>query len=461
MTSVSGRPQDVEVLTFGCRLNLVESEAMRRAAAACGRSNLVIVNTCAVTAEAARQARQAIRRVKRARPGAEIVVTGCAAQTDPNQFAAMPEVSRVLGNVEKADPASWARGGARVEVANIMAAKAAPTILSEGIEDRTRAFLAVQTGCDHRCTFCVIPFGRGPSRSVPMDDVTRAARRLTDKGFREIVLTGVDLTSYGADIGGTPSLGGLARAILRAAPALARLRLSSIDCIEADEELIAAFAGEPRLMPHLHLSLQSGDDLILKRMKRRHGRADALRFCAELRRLRPEIVFGADLIAGFPTETEAMFEKTLALVEDCGLTHLHVFPYSARPGTPAAKMPKGASEIVKARAKRLREAGTAALRKHLEAQTGKVFRVLTERDGIGRTEDFTRVKIDTHAPSQMIEVVIAGNDGKMLEAAPVRVLTGIKTAVQDVAPKTFRCDLSRETGHRRANFRSKLSPRQP
>jgi threonylcarbamoyladenosine tRNA methylthiotransferase MtaB len=410
-------PQDVEVLTFGCRLNLVESEAIRRTALACGRSNLVILNTCAVTADAVRQARQTIRRVKRERPAAEIVVTGCAAQIDPGQFAAMPEVFRVLGNAEKANPASWAHGGGvRVDVANIMAAKAAPGILSEGIEDHTRAFLAVQTGCDHRCSFCVIPFGRGPSRSVPMEEVIRAACRLSDKGFREIVLTGVDLTSYGTDLCGAPALGGLVKTILRAAPKLERLRLSSIDCVEADLELIDAFADEPRLMPHLHLSLQSGDDIILKRMKRRHGRADAVRFCAELRRLRPEIVFGADLIAGFPTESDAMFQNTLALVADCGLTHLHVFPFSPRPGTPAAKMPPIAPEIVKARAKRLREAGAAALRKHLDAQTGKVLRVLTERGGTGRTEDFTRVKIGDVAPSQMIEMVIAGNDGKMLEA---------------------------------------------
>jgi threonylcarbamoyladenosine tRNA methylthiotransferase MtaB len=409
-------PQDVEVLTFGCRLNLVESEAMRRAALACGRTNLVIVNTCAVTAEAVRQARQTIRRVKRERPEAEIVVTGCAAQIDPTQFAAMPEVSRVLGNADKANPASWARGGVRRDVSNIMAAKAAPTILSEGVEDHTRAFLVVQTGCDHRCTFCVIPFGRGPSRSVPMEEVIRAACRLTAKGFREIVLTGVDLTSYGIDLCGGPALGELVTAILHAAPKLERLRLSSIDCIEADLRLIDAFANEPRLMPHLHLSLQSGDDLILKRMKRRHSSADAVRFCAGLRRLRPEIVFGADLIAGFPTETKAMFQNTLALVEDCGLTHLHVFPFSARPGTPAAKMPPVAPEIVRARARRLREAGAAALRAHLAAQTGKVLRVLTERGGTGRTEDFSRVRIGDVPPSQMIEMVIAGNDGKLLEA---------------------------------------------
>ncbi len=408
-------PQDVEVLTFGCRLNLVESEAMRRAALACGRTNLVIVNSCAVTAEAVRQARQTIRRVKRERPGAEIVVTGCAAQIDPHRFAAMPEVFRVLGNEDKTDPASWKGGGVRVKVSDIMTARAAPKILSEGIEDRTRAFLAVQTGCDHRCTFCIIPFGRGPSRSVPPHEVMRAAERLTSKGFREIVLTGVDLTSYGTDLCGAPALGALVKAILRAAPELERLRLSSIDCIEADEDLIEAFQ-EPRLMPHLHLSLQSGDDIILKRMKRRHRRADAIRFCAALRRRRPEIVFGADVIAGFPTEADAMLENTLALVADCGLTHLHVFPFSARPGTPAAKMPPVAPEIVKARAKRLREAGAAALRKHLDAQTGQTLPVLTERGGTGRTEDFTRVKVGDIPPSQMIDVVIAGNDGKMLEA---------------------------------------------
>ena len=409
-------PQDVEVLTFGCRLNLVESEAMRRAALACGRTNLVIVNSCAVTAEAVRQARQTIRRVKRERPGAEIVVTGCAAQIDPHRFAAMPEVFRVVGNEDKTDPASWKGGGVRVMVSDIMTARAAPKILSEGIEDRSRAFLAVQTGCDHRCTFCIIPFGRGPSRSVTPHEVMRAARRLADNGFREIVLTGVDLTSYGTDLCGAPALGALVKAILGALPKLERLRLSSIDCIEADEDLIEAFAEEPRLMPHLHLSLQSGDDIILKRMKRRHRPADAMRLCAELRRLRPEIVFGADVIAGFPTETEEMFQNTLALVADCGLTHLHVFPFSARPGTPAAKMPPVAPEIVKARAKRLREAGAAALRAHLAAQTGKTLPVLTERGGTGRTEDFSRVKVGDIPPSQMIDVVIAGNDGKMLEA---------------------------------------------
>jgi threonylcarbamoyladenosine tRNA methylthiotransferase MtaB len=411
-------PPGVEVLTFGCRLNLVESEAMRRAALDCGRANLVIINTCAVTSEAARQARQSIRRIKRAHPEAEIVVTGCAAQINPNSFAAMPEVSRVIGNKEKADPAVWEKNNNfRVDVSDVMAAKAVPTLLTEGIADHTRAFLAVQTGCDHRCSFCIIPYARGPSRSVPLEDVTRAASRLAAAGFREIVLTGVDLTSYGADLCPSHSLGHLVKAILRAAPSIERLRLSSIDCIEADEDLIAAFAEEPRLMPHLHLSLQSGDDLILKRMKRRHSRADAIGFCAKLRKLRPEIVFGADLIAGFPTETEFMFENTLALVGECGLTHLHVFPFSARPGTPAAKMPPVAPEVIRARAKRLRGAGDTALRAHLDRQTGKLLRVLTERGGIAHAEDFTRVKVGDVPPAQMIEVVIGGHDGVMLEAA--------------------------------------------
>ncbi|WOJ91083.1 tRNA (N(6)-L-threonylcarbamoyladenosine(37)-C(2))-methylthiotransferase MtaB [Methylocapsa polymorpha] len=413
----------VEVISFGCRLNLVESEAMRRAAAASGRSGLVIVNTCAVTAEAARQARQAIRKIKRERPMAEIVVTGCAAQIDADQFAAMAEVSRVIGNVEKADPNIWApgdagqRGAAKVQVSDIMRSDARPQSMSEGVEDHTRAFLAIQTGCDHRCSFCVIPFGRGRSRSTPASEIVGATRRLAAQGFREIVLTGVDLTSYGLDLDAAPRLGGLVKAILRAAPELERLRLSSIDCVEADADLIDAFASEARLMPHLHLSLQAGDDLILKRMKRRHNRADAVRFCAELRRLRPNIVFGADLIAGFPTETETMFRNTLALVEDCGLTHLHVFPFSARPGTPAAKMPPVAGAAVKERAQNLREAGEAAVRSHHQAQIGKVLRVLTERGGIGRAEDFSRVRLADQPPSRMLDVEISGADGAALDGA--------------------------------------------
>ncbi len=405
----------VDVLTFGCRLNLVESEAMRRAAESEGRDNLVIVNTCAVTAEATRQARQTIRRIRRERPFAEIVVTGCAAQIDPMQFADMPEVDRIVGNAGKANAATWIKTDSRrVDVSDIMQAAAPLPTPAEGIEDHTRAFLAVQTGCDHRCTFCVIPFGRGPSRSSPPDAILAAVRRLTGKGFREIVLTGVDLTSYGADLGGEATLGGLVKAILRAAPDLERLRLSSIDCIEADAGLIDAFANEPRLTPHLHLSLQAGDDMILKRMKRRHARADSVRFCAELRRLRPDIVFGADLIAGFPTETDVMFENSLNLVEDCGLTYLHVFPFSARPGTPAAKMPPVAPAIVKERARLLRQAGEAALRRHHAAQIGKVLRVLTERGGVGRAADFTCVRTGDAPPSAMIDVAIERDEGKAL-----------------------------------------------
>lgn len=406
----------VEVVTFGCRLNLVESDLMRRAAQARGRERLVIVNTCAVTAEAERQARQAIRRIKRERPDAEIVVTGCAAQIDPDTFASMPEVSRVLGNREKTDPSSWSQEARdRVAVSDIGGAAAAPPAAREGLEDHTRAFLAVQTGCDHRCSFCVIPFGRGPSRSVPLPDAEEAARSLVARGFREIVLTGVDLTAYGVDLYGEPSLGRLVRSILRAAPGLDRLRLSSVDCIETDARLVEAFAEEPRLMPHLHLSLQSGDDLILKRMKRRHGRADALRLCRELRRLRPDIVFGADLIAGFPTETDAMFRNTLDMVADCGLVHLHVFPFSARPGTPAARMPPVAPEAIKERARQLRAAGETALRAHLDARVGHTLRVLTERGGIGRAEDFTPVRVGDVPASQLIDVQITASDGKVLE----------------------------------------------
>lgn len=420
MKSAAAPAPSVEVVSFGCRLNLVESEAMRRAAEARGRSGLVIINTCAVTAEAARQARQAIRKIKRERPAAEIVVTGCAAQIESDKFARMPEVSRVIGNAEKADPAVWAKEpSARVAVSDIMQSDAPPQSLCEGVEDHTRAFLAIQTGCDHRCSFCVIPFGRGRSRSTPLSEVENAARRLAAKGFREIVLTGVDLTSYGQDLDGTPRLGALVKAVLRAAPELERLRLSSIDCVEADPDLIDAFASEARLMPHLHLSLQAGDDLILKRMKRRHARADAVSFCAELRRLRPDMAFGADLIAGFPTETDPMFRNTLALVEDCGLTYLHVFPFSPRPGTPAAKMPPVAGATIKERAQELRAAGARALRAHHEAQIGKVLRVLSERGGIGRTEDFSRVRLGDCPPSHMVDVEISGVDGDRLDGAVV------------------------------------------
>ncbi|HLH11313.1 MAG TPA: tRNA (N(6)-L-threonylcarbamoyladenosine(37)-C(2))-methylthiotransferase MtaB [Methylovirgula sp.] len=402
------------VVNFGCRLNLVEGEAMRRAALAAGRDNLVIVNTCAVTNAAVREARQTIRRLKREAPEREIIVTGCAAQIDPEAFAAMPEVARVLGNGEKMQPFGE---GARVSVGDIFARPPAPSAVGS-VENRTRVFLAIQNGCDHRCTFCIIPYGRGGSRSMPLKDVLAAVETCLEEGAREIVLTGVDLTAYGRDLEGAPSLGRLVKQILKAAPSLARLRLSSIDCIEADADLLGAMADEARLMPHLHLSLQSGDDLILKRMKRRHNRKDAIRFCAEIRRLRPDVVFGADLIAGFPTESEAMFKNTLRLVDDCGLTHLHVFPFSTRPGTPAAQMPQVAAPTIADRAKRLRQKGSAALARHLAAQVGKRLLLLTERGGIARAGDFTKVRVGSAVPGRLIEAEIVGHNGSILTAAP-------------------------------------------
>jgi threonylcarbamoyladenosine tRNA methylthiotransferase MtaB len=409
--------RSVETIAFGCRLNLIESEAMRRAAMAQGRDNLVIVNTCAVTAEAVRQAGQAIRRLKRERPDCEIVVTGCAAQTDAQRFAAMPEVAQVLGNADKTAPATWGAPQTRMAVPDIMARREEPLPLVEGVEDHTRAFLGVQTGCDHRCTFCIIPYGRGPSRSVAQGEIVAAAARLAAKGFREIVLTGVDLTSYGQDLSGRSGLGGLVKSILNGVTDLPRLRLSSVDCIEIDADLYDSIANEPRLMPHLHLSLQAGHDLTLKRMGRRHSRAQAVEFCATLRQLRPDIVFGADLIAGFPGETEAMFQATLDLVKECGLTYLHVFPFSARPGTPAAKMPALPGAVIKERARRLRDAGDAALAAHLAAHVGKRLNILTERGGTGRAADFSLVQMGDVRPGLLIEREIAGSDGKKLIAA--------------------------------------------
>ena len=383
---------------------------MRRAAVAAGRRDLAIVNTCGVTGEAVRQARQAIRRLKREAPSRAIFVTGCAAEMEPTGFAAMPEVVGLVANGVKTARESWL--GEREDSSLDSVFGRSP--LEEGFEDHTRAFLAVQNGCDHRCTFCAIPFGRGVSRSAPLAEVTAVAARLVERGFHEIVLTGVDLTSYGADLPDRPALGTLVRAILDSAPGLARLRLSSIDCIEADAELLAAFAGEERLMPYLHLSLQSGDDMILKRMKRRHSRADAVALCDELRRRRPDMTFGADLIAGFPTETDEMAARTLALIEDCGLTFLHVFPFSPRPGTPAAKMPPVASNLVKDRARRLREAGDAALRRHLRGRIGRTLLVLAERGGIGRAPDFTPVSIGRATPGSFTKVAVAGHDGRKL-----------------------------------------------
>jgi threonylcarbamoyladenosine tRNA methylthiotransferase MtaB len=417
----------LDVVTFGCRLNAYESEAMRRVAMAAGLDDAVIVNTCAVTGEAVRQARQAIRRLRRERPHARIVVTGCAAQTEPATFAAMGEVDRVLGNGDKLDAAAWTRTRAALDgdtsdgklaVTDIMAARETAPHLIDGIDGRVRAFVQVQNGCDHRCTFCIIPYGRGPSRSVPMGAVVAQVRRLVDNGHREVVLTGVDITSYGGDLPGAPALGRLVKQILKHVPDLDRLRLSSIDSVEADADLLDALAEEPRLMPHLHLSLQAGDDMILKRMKRRHSRADAVAFCERVRRLRPDVAFGADVIAGFPTETEDMFARSLDLVDDCGLAHLHVFPFSPRPGTPAARMPQVARPIVKERARRLREKGAAALARRLAGEVGARRQVLAENGRVGRTGQFMPVRLAAPAaPGTILDVTIAGHDGRQLLAA--------------------------------------------
>jgi len=416
----------VDVVTFGCRLNAAESEVIRREAERAGMSDTVVVNTCAVTAEAVRQARQTIRALRRERPQARIVVTGCAAQTEPQTFVAMPEADSVLGNTEKLSGAAWAQtrmafglaDAPKALVNDIMAVKDTAAHLIEGFAGRVRAFVQVQNGCDHRCTFCIIPYGRGNSRSVPMGAVVADVQRLVVNGYCEVVLTGVDITSYGADLPGAPKLGALVKQILKHVPELKRLRLSSIDSVEADRDLIDAFAQDARLMPHLHLSLQAGDDLILKRMKRRHSREDAIVFCDELRRLRPDMVFGADIIAGFPTETDDMFSNSLGLVEECGLTHLHVFPFSPRPGTPAARMPQLARDIVKERARRLRERGVLVLRRHLDAEVGATRRVLIESREQGRTEQFTPVRLATPGePGTLIELKIAAHDGKQLLAA--------------------------------------------
>src|SRR5438477_8542731 len=396
----------VDVVTFGCRLNAYEGEVIRRQANGAGLVDAVIVNTCAVTEEAVRQSRQAIRSLKRQRPGTPIVVTGCAAQVAPESFAQMTEVALVLGNQEKISAQAWRQHGAalarrpfdlaaeeKIAVNDIMTVRRTAAHLIDGLEGRARAFVQVQNGCDHRCTFCIIPYGRGNSRSVPMGEVVAQVRRICAGGYREVVLTGVDLTSYGTNLAGSPKLGTLVKQILKHVPELARLRLSSIDSVEADRDLLDAFANDARLMPHLHLSLQAGDDLILKRMKRRHLRADAIAFCEGVRRVRPDVVFGGDIIAGFPTETEAMFARSLDLIDECGLTHLHVFPFSPRPGTPAARMPQVARDVVKDRARRLRERGAAALRRHLDGEVGARRRVLTETDGMGRTEQFTLVRL--------------------------------------------------------------------
>lgn len=404
----------VEVITFGCRLNGLESEVMRLRAEEVGLADAILVNTCAVTAEAVRQARQAIRRAKREYPEKRIVVAGCAAQIDPDSFAAMSEVNRVLGNAEKLSAASYDfRSDQRMRVGDIMAVRETSGQPIARLRGHTRAFVEIQNGCDHRCTFCVIPYGRGNSRSVPMPEIVEQIRSLVEEGYAEVVLTGVDITAHAAT-----RLGTLVRAILREVPDLARLRLSSIDSIEADDDLMAAIAEEPRLMPHFHLSLQHGDDMILKRMKRRHSRADAIRFTDIVRRLRPNVVFSADLIAGFPTETEAMAKNSLSIIDDCGLSTLHVFPFSPRPGTPAARMPQLHKTRIRERAAQLRAKGEVAFAVHLTAEQGAVRRLLVENGGVGRTEQFTLAKINA-APGTFVDARIVGHTASALIAEAV------------------------------------------
>jgi threonylcarbamoyladenosine tRNA methylthiotransferase MtaB len=419
----------VDVVTFGCRLNAFESEVILHEAESAGLTDTIVINSCAVTNEAVAQARQSIRRLKRERPQARIVVTGCAAQTQPQMFAEMTEVDRVVGNDDKmrgeawrnaraafdASPAFGIAGEEKIAVADIMAVREMAPHLLEGFQNGLpRVFVQVQNGCDHRCTFCIIPYGRGNSRSVPMGAVVSQVRSVVERGHAEIVLTGVDLTSYGADLPGAPKLGMLTKQILRHVPELKRLRISSIDSIEVDRDLLDVIGNDERLMPHLHLSLQSGDDLVLKRMKRRHSRSQAIDFCAQVRRLRPDIALGADIIAGFPTETEEMFARSQDLVEECDLTFLHVFPYSPRPGTPAARMPQVRGEVVKERAKRLRAAGEAALQRRLASEVGAMRQVLIEGPTQGRTEHFLPVAIAGETPGAVWALAITGNDGARL-----------------------------------------------
>ena len=404
----------IRIETFGCRLNLAESDAILREAERAGAGALSIVNSCAVTGEALRQARQAARRLKRERPFAKVVVAGCGAEIDAAAFAAMPEVDAIVGNHAKRDGATLARIAAgdapRVIKGDAAAAAPRPAIA----DARTRAFVEIQNGCDHRCTFCIIPFARGPSRSLDPAAIITEIQRLVSSGVAEIVLTGVDITAYGLDAPGAPRLGALVRRVLAETPALRRLRLSSIDSVEVDADLQRAIAEEERLMPHFHLSLQSGDDLILKRMKRRHSRADAVGFCDSTRRLRPDVAFSADIIVGFPTENEPMFEGSLRLIEDCGLARAHVFPFSPRPGTPAARMPQVPSDIARERAARLREVSEAAWARRLASHVGRTAPVLMERGGIGRLEDFSPVRVAGVAPGAIREVLIETNDGREL-----------------------------------------------
>lgn len=416
--------QAPKITTLGCRLNAYESEAMRALAEHASLGDAVIVNTCAVTAEAVRKSRQEIRRLRRENPASKVIVTGCAAQIDPDSFAQMPEVNAVIGNNEKMQAATWSAmvgdligDTEKVKVDDIMSVTETAGHLIDGFATRARAYVQVQNGCDHRCTFCIIPFGRGNSRSVPAGVVIEQIKRLVDKGYNEVVLTGVDLTSWGADLPSAPKLGDLVMRILKLVPDLPRLRISSIDSIEVDENLLTAIATEPRLMPHLHLSLQHGDDLILKRMKRRHLRDDAIAFCETARKLRPNITFGADIIAGFPTETEAHFANSLKLVEECDLTWLHVFPYSSREGTPAAKMPAVKGPDIKHRAAKLRALGSQKVAAHLKAQYGKTHAILMENPSMGRTEQFTEVVFSTpQAEGCIISAKIIGMRNQQLVA---------------------------------------------
>ncbi|WP_455477827.1 tRNA (N(6)-L-threonylcarbamoyladenosine(37)-C(2))-methylthiotransferase MtaB [Bartonella sp. B10] len=423
----------VEIVTFGCRLNSYESEIIRKESAASGLDQLkndsIIFNTCAVTAEAVRQAKQAIRKAKRKNPHARIIVTGCAAQTEAKNFAMMTEVDLVLGNEEKLHAHSYRQfpdfginHDEKLRINNIMEVQKIAPHMVGAMEERTRAFVQVQNGCDHRCTFCIIPYGRGPSRSVPMGAVIEQIKQLISKGIQEVVLTGVDLTSYGHDLPGKTTLGKLTSSILHHIPDLPRLRLSSIDSIEADPELINLLAYEKRIMPHLHLSLQAGDNMILKRMKRRHLREHAIQFCQNLRAKRPEMVYGADLIAGFPTETEEMFQNSLALVNDCNLTHLHVFPFSPREGTPAARMPQINRRLVKIRAKRLRKVGEKAYQEHLSRLQNTQQTILVEKDEIGRTEDYTLAQIKGVKAGTIVQALIINHDGDKLIAIPLSLI---------------------------------------
>ena len=416
-------PSSPQLITLGCRLNTYESEVMRGHATDAGLNDAVIINTCAVTSEAVRSARQTIRRAAKDNPGAPILVTGCAAQIDPDMFAKMPEVTRVIGNHEKMQAETWRPaellgGHEKVRVNDIMSVRETAAHLIDGMEGRARAYVQVQNGCDHRCTFCIIPYGRGNSRSVPAGEVVNQVRRLVETGHYEVVLTGVDLTSWGADLPGAPELGNLVQRILKLVPELKQLRISSIDAIEIDDALMETMA-EPRLAPFMHLSLQHGDDLILKRMKRRHLRADAIALTDRLRAVRPDIAFGADIIAGFPTETEAHFENSARLVEECGLSFLHVFPYSPRPGTPAARMPQLDKAMVKTRAARLRDVGAAALERHLRKYDGQTVEALVERGNSARLPDFTPVQFesDPGEAGRPVRARIVRQDGKQLIGA--------------------------------------------